>query len=226
MRVTEAFNTKFELLSNSESGNIWNVRAISATTTLNNREYTREELQLGARSLAFRPLNINHDHAQTLPYPENQTLEMNYDINSDAVIGKIQVVDPTINQLIQTGKINKLSIEQIATEGESCSKDVCVQKGVTFTALALLTSDVQAGDPSTSISKAESLQVEVKFIEPEKKESVKEECSCKNSSDNTEFQQSKIFTIYQCYKQPSKVWVSTDRDTKSRSTRRCKRHTT
>ena len=159
--ITESMNTKFELANEQEDGTkLWNVRAISVTTTGNNREYTREELKAGARSLSFRPLNINHDPLQELAYPDSQTLEMDFDINTDAVTGRIQVNNSEINQMIESGDINKLSIEQQPVLGEECDDTKCTQKGVTFTALALLTKDMQAGDESTTISKAESVKKE------------------------------------------------------------------
>ena len=151
--ITESMNTKFELAKEEDGTKLWNVRAISVTTTGNNREYTREELKAGARSLSFRPLNINHDPLQELSYPDNQTLEMDFDVNTDAVTGRIQVDSPEINRMIESGDINKLSIEQQPVKGEECDDNKCTQKGVTFTALALLTKDMTAGDESTTISK-------------------------------------------------------------------------
>ena len=142
--ITESMNTKFEFVKEEDGVKLWKVRAISVTTTGNNREYTREELKAGARSLSFRPLNINHDPLQELSYPENQTLDMDFDINTDAVTGRIQVNNPEINQMIESGDINKLSIEQQPVKGEECDDTKCTQKGVTFTALALLTKDMQA----------------------------------------------------------------------------------
>jgi hypothetical protein len=194
MRISESLDTKFELLLNEADFKVWNVRALSATITGNKREYTREELQLGARSLSFRPLNINHDQSQLLPYPQNQTLEMEFDINTDAVVGRIQVSDPTINEMIENGRINKLSIEQVPTKGEQCSASKCTQKGVTFTALALLTKEVQAGDPTTSISKSEAVKVEMFKCEVCNAEfdTIEElqnhlEIHKENSSDNIDF---------------------------------------
>jgi HK97 family phage major capsid protein len=158
--ITESMNTKFELHKEEDGTKLWNVRAISVTTTGNNREYTRDELKAGARSLSFRPLNINHDPLEALPYPDNQTLEMDFDINTDAVTGRIQVDNPEINAMIERGDINKLSIEQQPVQGEVCDDNKCTQKGVTFTALALLTKDMTAGDESTTISKTESVKKE------------------------------------------------------------------
>ena len=158
--ITESMNTKFELHKEEDGTKLWNVRAISVTTTGNNREYTRDELKAGARSLSFRPLNINHDPLEALPYPDNQTLEMDFDVNTDAVTGRIQVDNPEINRMIESGDINKLSIEQQPVKGEECDDFKCTQKGVTFTALALLTKDMTAGDESTTITKGECVKKE------------------------------------------------------------------
>ena len=162
--ITESMNTKFEFVKEEDGVKLWKVRAISVTTTGNNREYTREELKAGARSLSFRPLNINHDPLQELSYPDNQTLDMDFDINTDAVVGRIQVNNPEVNQMIESGDISKLSIEQQPVQGEICDDTKCTQKGVTFTALALLTKDMQAGDESTTISK-ESVKKEDHCLE-------------------------------------------------------------
>ena len=158
--ITESMNTKFELHKEEDGTKLWNVRAISVTVTGNNREYTRDELKAGARSLSFRPLNINHDPLEALPYPDNQTLEMDFDVNTDAVTGRIQIDNPEINKMIESGDINKLSIEQQPVQGEECDDFKCTQKGVTFTALALLTKDMTAGDESTTITKGESVKKE------------------------------------------------------------------
>jgi hypothetical protein len=197
MRISESLSTKFELFEQEDNTKVWNVKAISATITGNKREYTREELQLGARSLSFRPLNINHDVNQTLPFPENQTLEMEYDINEDAVVGRIQVTDETINKMIEAEQINKLSIEQVPTKGENCTKSKCTQKGVTFTALALLTNNVEAGDPTTKITPAQTESVnedevfvcekcKVEFDSLDELNEHYKEKHPENSSDNTE----------------------------------------
>lgn len=137
---------------NADGSKTWKIKAISVTTTGNNRKYNKEEMTLGARSLSFRPLNRNHQRP-FLPFPENQTGVMDFDPVKMAVTGEMKIKDPHINQLIKEGKINKLSIEQLPSKGEDCSlaTGVCEQKGVIFTGLALLDSNVQPGDPSTEI---------------------------------------------------------------------------
>lgn len=150
--VFEFVAPQFTLRSEASDGaKIYDIRAISVTVTGNRREYTRKELTLAARSLSYRPLNINHDHSKFLPYPENETLVMDFDPIQDAVVGQMIVKDEWTNKQIEQGKIRKLSIEQFPTRGEKCDLSKCTQEGVVFTALGLLTEDVQAGDPSTKI---------------------------------------------------------------------------
>ena len=103
----------------------WKVEAIHVTTTRNKRKFTRAELEKAGTSLSFRPLNINHDESRGLPFPENATLSMEFDSSKLAVFGKFRVLDPTINALIETNRINQVSIEQIPTKGETCNEVMC-----------------------------------------------------------------------------------------------------
>jgi len=137
---------------------VWKVEAIHVTTTSNKRMFTQAELESAGRSLSFRPININHDRKQLLPFPENQTLAMNFNRVSMAVEGSFSVSDPAINAMIETGRIRQVSIEQIPTAGESCNELRCEQHGVAFIGMALLESDVPPGDPNANI-KIESLMV-------------------------------------------------------------------
>lgn len=132
-----------------EGAKIWKVEALHVITTRNKRKFTKAELESGGRSLSFRPLNINHDSSRQLPFPENATLAMNFNESLMAVEGKFRVVDPTINAMIETGRINAVSVEQIPTLGETCDEILCEQHGVAFIGMALLESDVLPGDPQT-----------------------------------------------------------------------------
>lgn len=152
-------DAKFEFVGEGPNGSKrWKIEAISVTTTRNKRKYNEQEMMLGARSLSFRPLDRNHDMTKVLSFPANQTEVMDYNADKMVVEGTMLVADPEINELIRTGKINKLSIEQIPTKGESCDANtkVCEQKGVVFTGLALLDYDIMPGDPNTQI-RAESI---------------------------------------------------------------------
>lgn len=159
----------FELLDVNNGVKTWHIEAIHVTITGNKRKYTEDELKLGARSLSFRPLNINHDESLWLPYnpfkvhdeTDNRTLALSFVPKDRGVVGKIQIADEDVNAMIERGDINRLSIEQVSVEGEDCGCSMlegcfCEQNGVTFTGIALLTSNVAPGDPETKIS-AESV---------------------------------------------------------------------
>ena len=140
-----------------EGAKIWSVEAIHVTTTKNNRKFTREELHLAGRSLAFRPLNINHEEDRQLPFPENATLNMDFNPVTMAVEGRFRVKERNINAMIETGLISTVSIEQIPTQGESCNEIVCEQHGVAFIGMALLENHVMPGDDHANhIVRAES----------------------------------------------------------------------
>lgn len=158
-------DVKFEYLGEDNdypNAKVWKVEAIHVTTTRNRRKFTRAELEASARGLGFRPLNINHDSSRNLPYPENATLAMHFNPQTMAVEGSFRVVDAAVNAMIETGRINSVSIEQIPTLGESCNGVFCEQKGVAFIGMALLENDVLPGDPATvnKIVRVESLIVE------------------------------------------------------------------
>ena len=82
---------------------------------------------------------------------------MEFDATKNAVVGSLLIYDSVINSIIEAGGINKLSIEQVPTKGESCFCSItdctCEQHGITFTGIALLEKGVQPGDPETKISK-------------------------------------------------------------------------
>lgn len=147
---------------------IYKVEAIHVTTTRNRRKYTEKELTLAARSLSFRPLNINHDTSKQLPFNErgvllNTTLAMEYDTEKKAVVGKIRISDTKTIHSIENKNIDALSIEQHPFEGESCGIISCEQHGIVFIGLALIEKDMTPGDPNTKIKK-ESLPVTKELI--------------------------------------------------------------
>ncbi len=149
---------KFEYLGEDKDfpdAKTYKVEAIHVTTTRNQRKFTQEELEASGRSLSFRPMNINHDEARQLPFPENATLFMEFDSKSMAVVGKFRIQDPATIAMIETGRINTVSIEQIPTKGETCNEILCEQHGVAFIGMALLESDIPPGDSRANF-KAES----------------------------------------------------------------------
>jgi len=126
-------------------GRFYKVHAIHVTTTGNRNKYTEEELRLAARSLAERPLNINHE--KELPFPANKTVDAEFEgSNVEAVI---RVEDEETNRLYEAGKIKNVSID--AKFRSADSGQVLVPRGIVFTGLALLTEGVAPGDPLTTI---------------------------------------------------------------------------
>lgn len=110
-----------------------------------------EELQVAGRSLSFRALNRNHEEDRGLKFPDNATLATHFKKEIMGVVGKLRVVDEEVIKLIDSGLIQKISIEQIPTLGESCDEISCEQHGVAFIGLALLDKGVIPGDERAEI---------------------------------------------------------------------------
>jgi len=126
-------------------GRFYKVHAIHVTTTGNRNKYTEEELRLAARSLAERPLNLNHE--QELPFPENKVVDAEFESNNVEAV--IRVEDEEANRLYEVGKIKNVSIE--AKYRSADVGNILVPRGIVFTGLALLTEGVAPGDPLTSV---------------------------------------------------------------------------
>jgi hypothetical protein len=126
-------------------GKFYKVHAIHVTTTGNRNKYTEEELKLAARSLAERPLNINHE--KELLFPQNKTVDAEFESNNVEAV--IYVEDEETNRLYQAGKIKNVSIDAKFRSAEV--GQVTVPRGIIFTGLALLTEGVAPGDPLTTI---------------------------------------------------------------------------
>jgi len=125
---------------------LYKVRALHVGTTGNLNKYTEEELRLAARSLAERPLNLNHFHALGA---EDRVLDAEFE--DGAVEAIIAVGDPVVQALLEAGKIKHVSIEA-KFRHEACNPAGCEIRGIVFTGLALLTEGVQPGDPLTMIT--------------------------------------------------------------------------
>ena len=54
---------------------------------------------------------------------------MEFDSISNSVKGRFRVTEPHINRMIETNKINTVSIEQLPTKGETCNEISCEQHG-------------------------------------------------------------------------------------------------
>lgn len=135
---------------------MFKVEAIHVTTTRNRRKFTKEELEIAARSLSFRPLNINHEVTRALPFNQNgfllnTTLDMHFNPEKNVVEGRIRVSDIDTIHRIESKDIDAVSIEQMPTRGETCDIVSCEQHGVAFIGLALLEKGIMPGDPNAKI---------------------------------------------------------------------------
>jgi hypothetical protein len=159
-------------LAQTEAGSIYRVRAIhvtdmnapESTLTRNGVEFTEEELRAAARSLGYRPLDLNHEPPE-LPFPENRVIDAEFeDARVEALIA---IRDLNAMNLIENKRIVAVSIEcQYRWADVLCDNMECWLRpvGIIFTRLALLTPGVLPGDPLASIvmkkiGKAESTRV-------------------------------------------------------------------
>lgn len=151
---------KFEFVGvdpNYPDSKIYDVEAIHVTTSGNGRKYTKDELKDATLSLAFRPLDINHDDSKILPYPDNQTLMAHFDETTNGIKTRIRVVDQSIIKKIEKGRIKAVSVSQVSNE--MCADSMCstkLQYGMAFTRLALL-EGTTPGDSGARIIKMESI---------------------------------------------------------------------
>ena len=149
---------KFEFIGSDPAypnSKIYDVEAIHVTTSGNGRKYTKDELEEATLSLAFRPLDINHDSSRILTYPDNETLMAHFDGYS--IKTRIRVVDPVILRKIESGAIKNVSVSQVSNE--TCADSMCrtkLQYGMAFTRLALL-EGLEPGDSSARILKMEAI---------------------------------------------------------------------
>ena len=135
----------------------YKVEAIHVTTTRNKRKFTLSELRVAARSLAYRHLDINHEMERVLKFPQSCTMGCHFNERRMSVEAEFRVMEPDVNAMIDTNRINSVSIEQIPTLGETCNEVTCEQHGVVFIGLGLLESNTPPGDgQATNITRMES----------------------------------------------------------------------
>jgi len=146
-------------LAQTEAGSIYRTRAVhvtdlgapDSTKTRNGVEFTEEELKAAARSLAYRPLDLNHE-LPFLEFPQNRVIDAEYE--EATVEALVAVRDPAIMSMIESKKITAVSVEaQFRWADVVCDDESCWLRpvGIVFTGLGLLTPGVLPGDPLASI---------------------------------------------------------------------------
>jgi len=150
---------EIRFLAQTEAGSVYHTRAIhvtdieasDSTKTRNGVEFTEEELKVAARSLGYRPPDLNHD-MPFLGFPQNRVIDAEFeDARVEALIA---VRDTSIMSMIESKKITAVSIEaQFRWADVVCDDESCWLRpvGIILTGLGPLTPGVLPGDPLASI---------------------------------------------------------------------------
>ena len=145
-----------QFLKEDEGGKFYKVRALTATVSMNNNDYSGQDtffdisrLERSARTLIYRPLNINHDHSRRLPFPENRVDWAEHEDNTVEAIIRIDNSQRGVQRQIESGDIVNPSIEAIPRGGKRIDGRF-VPDMWNFTELALLEKDeTLPGVPTT-----------------------------------------------------------------------------
>ena len=140
----------------AEAGKYYKVRALTATVSMNQNDYSgvdqyydESKLQRSATTLTFRPLNINHEHTRRLPFPANRVDWAEYEDNAVECIIRIDNEQKDIQNKIDSGEIVNPSIEALP-RGGGIVDGKRVPDMWNFTELALLEkNETLPGVPST-----------------------------------------------------------------------------
>ncbi|MEO9294497.1 MAG: hypothetical protein ABI347_02740 [Nitrososphaera sp.] len=114
--------------------NVFAAECLHVGTDADGTMYTEQELQRAAKMLSFRPIDIDHarkfNRGGNLPYPQNQTLWMQYDPTLQAVAGHIQL-DNRHSWQVRLGRITSVSVEFYSLESTEA-------RGMVFSGLSLV----------------------------------------------------------------------------------------
>ncbi|HUW44760.1 MAG TPA: hypothetical protein VMW50_03100 [Dehalococcoidia bacterium] len=140
-----------QYLKKDEEAKYYKVRALTATLSMNANDYSDlEEIERSARTLTWRPLNLNHDPRQMLPFPQNRVDWAEYeDLAVEAII-RIDNEQADIQDKLDNGDIVNPSIEGEPRGGYRTEDGRNVPKWYNFTCLALLEKNASLpGVPTT-----------------------------------------------------------------------------
>ena len=146
----ESFNWTEPLISRYKQDKdavYYKVVALTANVSMNNNDYSNyQNMQTAAPSLAYRPVNINHDPKRWLPFPRTRVdFTKAEDLSIEATL-RVDNEDAWLQRKLDNGEIAQASIEaRPDPEG--------IQHGYGFMGIALLERGVELpGDPLTEIS--------------------------------------------------------------------------
>lgn len=143
-----------ELNRADPDGKFYKLRAVTANMSMNWNDYRdAQKMMQAARSLSWRPLNINHSRIP-LPFPENRVHFATFEDNAVECIVRIDNSQRDIQRKLDMGEILHPSIEGFPLEGYGAQTwEGFDPEMYTFVALALLERGVELpGDPLTTIN--------------------------------------------------------------------------
>ena len=140
-----------QYLRKDEEAKYYTCRALTATLSMNANDYSDlEDIERSARTLTWRPLNLDHDPRQMLPFPQNRVDWAEYENRAVEAILRIDNEQSDIQDKIDNGEIVNPSIEGEPRGGYRTEDGRNVPKWYNFTALALLHKDASLpGVPTT-----------------------------------------------------------------------------
>jgi len=151
----------FALWKEDRRAKYWQVDAGFPLESMNNNVYSLEELHESARTLAHKPVNLNHK----FPLPTIDVVAAKFEDGVVEAILRIPknlhcpICDKTksINDLIESGGIVNVSLEAVCTlktdDPQKC-------EGMEFTGLSLLSNATLPGIPLTRLMPLEHIMVE------------------------------------------------------------------
>ena len=140
-----------QYLRKDDDAKYYKCRALTATLSMNANDYSDlEEIERSARTLTWRPLNLNHNPRQMLPFPQNRVDWAEYEDKAVEAIIRIDNEQSDIQDKLDNGEIVNPSIEGEPRGGYRTDDGRNVPKWYNFTALALLEKDASLpGVPTT-----------------------------------------------------------------------------
>jgi len=161
--VCESYNWAVPLiqfLKEDKDAKYYKVRALTATVSMNKNDYTNiTELERSARTIGYRPLNLNHDPLKELPFPnsrvvsgefEDKSVECIIRIANEGFVPNTNYSLRDIQRMLDNGDIVNPSIEAEPEGGRMESDGRKIPEWWNYTALALLEKGVTLpGVPTT-----------------------------------------------------------------------------
>jgi len=118
------------------------------------RYYSEEEKIRAARTLAGRPINLNHTKSL---WGENYVVDSEY--HNGSIVALCYIEDENVHRLYDEGLIVGVSVE-LEVRDEQCkplAKDhLCEERGIIFTGLAIVSAPEVPGDLGSEIVRVES----------------------------------------------------------------------